>query len=286
MNIYLATSALLSYLTASIPAFLPSYLSVVSHQRMTASQADGPGHLFRPFVVMEHLLDKLKLLDYELEFVSQLKMRPLNRHYFVIQTNPGEQFFMFTSLAAWLIRKTGKDFVQPQEFDDPNTSISNILEQIRRMGAVIDFAPSKLKQGFGEHAIFVLDRLADEALMAIGFKWNPPICPTNQGMDEDDAEDDGEINLEKVEEEMADEYSEEDEADILHIDDLSRFQMNDRRETAGRQEWDRPERILESHTDVEKWRLEVERVAPSLKMTVTVNNKDWRSHLEQMHSHR
>ncbi len=41
-------------------------------------------------------------------------MRPLNRHYFVLQTNPGEQFYLFTSLAAWLIRKSGVTFDQPQ----------------------------------------------------------------------------------------------------------------------------------------------------------------------------
>ena len=39
----------------------------------------GPGVQFMPFVVMEDLLDKLKLLDYEVEFVSELRMRPLNR---------------------------------------------------------------------------------------------------------------------------------------------------------------------------------------------------------------
>ena len=37
------------------------------------------------------------------------------RHYFAIPTNPGEQFFMFTSLAAWLLRTAGRDFEQPQE---------------------------------------------------------------------------------------------------------------------------------------------------------------------------
>ena len=37
------------------------------------------------------------------------------RHYFAIQTNPGEQFYMFTSLAAWLLRTAGKNFEQPQE---------------------------------------------------------------------------------------------------------------------------------------------------------------------------
>ena len=91
-------------------------------------------------------------------------MRPLNRHYFVLQTNPGEQFYIFTSLAAWLIRKSGGNFDPPQEFDDPNSTITNILDHVRQMGVSIDFAPSKLKQGFGEQAIFVLDRLSDEAL--------------------------------------------------------------------------------------------------------------------------
>ena len=107
----------------------------------------GPGLVYMPFVVMEDLLDKLKLLNYEEEFVKDLRMRPLNRHYFVIQTNPGEQFYLFTSLAAWLIRKTGRNFEPPQEFDDPNTVITNILESVRQMGVSIDFAPSKLKQG-------------------------------------------------------------------------------------------------------------------------------------------
>ena len=129
----------------------------------------GPVLQYMPFVVMEDLLDKLKLLNYKLEFVSELKMRPLNRHYFVIEINPGEQFFVFTSLAAWLIRKTGNQFEQPHEFDDPISTISNILEHVRKLGVSIDFAPSKLKQGFGEQAIFVLDRLADEALSQ--FEW-------------------------------------------------------------------------------------------------------------------
>ena len=98
------------------------------------------------------------------EFVKELRMRPLNRHYFVLQTNPGEQFYLFTSLAGWLIRKSGRPFDPPQEFDDPNTTITNILDIVRQMGVSIDFAPSKLKQGFGEQAIFVLDRLSDETL--------------------------------------------------------------------------------------------------------------------------
>jgi hypothetical protein len=53
------------------------------------------------------------------------------RHYFALQTNTGEQFYAFTSLCAWLIRKTGKRFEQHQEFDDPNATISKILDSLR-----------------------------------------------------------------------------------------------------------------------------------------------------------
>ncbi len=44
--------------------------------------------------------------------------------------------------------------------------------------------------------------------------------------------------------------------------------------------------LTQSNTDAEEWKLEVERVAPQLKVTVRVDNRDWRTHLEQMHTYR
>jgi len=38
-------------------------------------------------------------------------------------------------------------------------------------GINVDFPPNKLKQGFGEHAVFVLDHLADAALKSTNFTW-------------------------------------------------------------------------------------------------------------------
>ncbi|NXA68205.1 IFT57 protein, partial [Mohoua ochrocephala] len=91
----------------------------------------GPGAAFHMFVLMEDLLDKLKLLSYEEEALRRHNMRPLSRHYFALPTNPGEQFFMFCTLAAWLISKAGRPFEQPQEYDDPNAVISNVLSELR-----------------------------------------------------------------------------------------------------------------------------------------------------------
>lgn len=91
----------------------------------------GPGQAFNHFIQMEDLLDKLKILNYDKEFVKDLRMKSIHRHYFAIQTNPGEQFYLFISLAAWLIRKCGLHFEQPQEYDDPNSTITSILDAVR-----------------------------------------------------------------------------------------------------------------------------------------------------------
>ena len=115
---------------------------------------------------------------------------------------------------------------QPQEFDDPNTTISNILDRLRRFGVTIDFAPSKLKQGYGEQALFVLDRLSDEALRATQFTWSQPEAPEEEAKEDEEMEDDAEVLLDRVEEDMAGETSDEEEEDILHIDDFKSYHQN------------------------------------------------------------
>ena len=39
----------------------------------------GPGAVYQPFVIMEELLDKLKLLHYEETFCKQLGFKPFSR---------------------------------------------------------------------------------------------------------------------------------------------------------------------------------------------------------------
>lgn len=41
-----------------------------------------------------------------------------------------------------------------------------------------------------------------------------------------------------------------------------------------------------SNTDANQWKLEVERVTPSLKVHIRTDNKDWRTHVDQMHQHK
>ncbi|XP_070526771.1 intraflagellar transport protein 57 homolog isoform X2 [Cardiocondyla obscurior] len=232
-----------------------------------------------PYIInirMEDLLEKLKLLNYDSEFVQELKMKPINRHHFVIPTNPGEQFYAFTCLAAWLIRKAGKSFEIPQESDDPNSTIALILDYLREINIPVEFPPSKLKQGSGEHAVYVLDNLADNALKVTEFKWKRVSIPPDEPTPEPEIEeDDAELILEKVEEEMMAEYDDDDDHDILHIDDITKLYGQN-------SEMPKLDSILESTTNKEEWQLELEKVLPRLKVTIKTDSRDWRAHLEQM----
>lgn len=244
----------------------------------------GPGLVYMPFVIMEELLDKLRLLDYDKEFSRKMNLKPISRHYFAIQTNPGEQFYMFTSLSAWLLRKAGRQFEQPQEYDDPNATISSILDEVRKYNHAIDFPPSKLKQGVGEHCIYVLDRLADEALKSTSFTWSRPSYPEEEMDEENIVEDDSELTLNEIEKTMAigqssDVEADDDDEPMMDLEGMKRLNINKQSQPSKQEE------ILESTTDAADWRLEVERVMPQLKVTIRTDNKDWRVHLEQMHQH-
>lgn len=111
----------------------------------------------------------------------------------------------------------------PQESDDPNSTIALILDYLRDIDVPVEFPPNKLKQGTGEHAIYVLDNLADNALKIGNFKWKKVnILPDELTPEPDIEDDDAELILEKVEEEMMAEYDDEDQ-DILHVDDITKF---------------------------------------------------------------
>ncbi|XP_055723579.1 intraflagellar transport protein 57 homolog isoform X4 [Salvelinus fontinalis] len=245
----------------------------------------GPGAAYQMFVVMEDLLDKLKLLDYEEEVLAKHNMKALSRHYFAssayMPSNPGEQFFMFTIIASWLINAAGRPFEQPQEYDDPNATVSNILSQLRAFGGLVDFPPSKLKAGSGEHVCYVLDRLAEEALKERVFSWKRPNYPTEEMEEESVMEDDAELTLSKVEDEMTEEPDDYEEENVMDLEALkSRTNQSETRLSS------KPDNILESNMDAAEWNLEVERVLPQLKVTIRTDHKDWRIHVDQMHQHK
>uniref|UniRef100_A0A8C1JVA1 Intraflagellar transport protein 57 homolog n=1 Tax=Cyprinus carpio TaxID=7962 RepID=A0A8C1JVA1_CYPCA len=246
-------------------------------KRMAEEEERGPGSVFQMFVLMEDLLDKLKVLDYEQHVLDKHNIKPLSSPH--VLSNPGEQFYMFSVIAAWLISLCGRPFDTPQEYDDPNATVSNILSELRALGGQVDFPPSKLKSGSGEHVVYVLDQLVEKALKSKGFTWDRPMYPSVEVEDECVQEDDAELTLSKVEEEMTQEDEEYEEEDGLDLDTLKT--RTNQIELSG----SRPAVVLESDVDAAEWNLEVERVLPQLKVTIRTDNKDWRIHLDQMHQH-
>ncbi|XP_063537796.1 intraflagellar transport protein 57 homolog [Cydia strobilella] len=218
-----------------------------------------------------NLMDKLRLLKIDTELRPQIKMKPMSRYYFITSTNPGEQFFVFVSIAAWLIRKAGKVFEQPQEEDDPNSTIANIIEVLREKQITVDFSSHKLKQGFGEEVSYILNILADEAMKKENFVWQKPVINLTDNEettdDIDQVEDETEITLDKVEEEMAI-YSEESEGE---------FGSEDDKESSN---------VADKVHDWEAWKLELERVAPALRLKITADGRDWRARHVQMKTYR
>ncbi|KAM3721332.1 Intraflagellar transport protein [Dirofilaria immitis] len=248
-------------------------------------KADGqedryPAQQYDVYVLSDELNDKLKLLNYEQDYAnSAASYRTLSREYFVKTTNIGEQFFIFTTLSAWLIQKAiDPSFAFSQEFNDPNGIILSILDALRSKNVPISFAPNKLKTGAGEHCLYVLDKLADLALVAEQFSWirADPMW-----------EDDEETKLAVDQAEITTEEFNEDEQINVAADDDSEIVM-DLKAVSPRINFDNDQQsldgILHSDIDVDFWKLEVERVAPHLKITFEQDSKDWRMHLERMRS--
>ncbi|KAE9418023.1 hypothetical protein Angca_008195, partial [Angiostrongylus cantonensis] len=233
---------------------------------------DGPGKLYEPYTKNEDLVDKLKLLNYEEGFLKMnTAFKPVHRHYFVNSTNVGEQYFMFTSLAAWLIRIAGNEaYEMPQESHDPNATVAGIMAYLRANDVSVEFSANKLKSGAGEAVLFVLDTLADAALIHVNFHWEKMIPPERE---EDDIAVDQDEDDNSSSEIAEEDYIDEDEG--VYVDDwfsiaICYFQDNPK------------QAILHSDIDAQAWRKEVERVTPFLKIVIRQDAKDWRMHLEQM----
>jgi estrogen-related receptor beta like 1 len=70
----------------------------------------GPGAAYEVFVQNENLMEKLKILDYEKEFISKQRgLRVISKITFSIQNkeNQGEQFTQFMKLGQYLLKSNG-----------------------------------------------------------------------------------------------------------------------------------------------------------------------------------
>jgi len=216
----------------------------------------------------DELVDALMLLDYETKFCNR-EMKPLSRTFFAYPgQNPAHQFKYFTQLVVW-----GLSLVRQQadwdEYDDPNTVITNMLVVLKDMGLQVNTVPGKLKQGYGDGVCLVLHSLFKDVLRRTGFEFSMPVFPDEGLADEADVDSDAEIHSDVQDEVQGD--IEEDDL-MYHEDEVKKAEENSD---------DGDREILQANIDPTVWQLEVERVVPKLKVAIPNDSKEWRTHLSQ-----
>jgi estrogen-related receptor beta like 1 len=215
----------------------------------------------------DELVDALMLLDYECRFCNS-ELKPLSRIFFTSPAqNTANQFKYFSRLVGWglsLIRQ------EPNwdEYDDPNTIITNILVALKELGVPVNTVPGKLRQGYGDDICRVLHGLFNEILRLTNFKYLQPEFHDEGLADEAEVDSDAEI-VSDVHDDIPGNVEDDDlmyqEQEVKPSDDDN---SNDHE-------------ILHNNIDPTIWALEVERAVPKLKVQIPNDSNEWRTHLSQ-----
>lgn len=80
------------------------------------------------------------------------------------------------SLCTFLLGLCKRPFAVDR-YEDPTTTITRLVTEVRTMGMEVDFPPLKLRQAYGEYPCKVLDFLCDAALSVSGFRIQKPVYP-------------------------------------------------------------------------------------------------------------
>jgi len=238
--------------------------------------ADGLAPTYAEALLLcDEVVDMLMLLDYEVKFCNA-EMRPLSRTYFAFPApNSAQQFKYFVQLLVWLLKQRDARWEPTwDEYDDPNTLITNLLVVLKDANIQVNAVPAKLKTGFGDGVCQVLHSTLKEVLRQTKFEWGAPEYPDEDMADEAHIDSDAEIH--SVDEEDMPADGEEDDL-MYQEDDVKKRGGNDS---------DDDHAVLDSKIDPKEWLLEVERVAPKLKIQMPNDSKEWRNHLQQTRSYK
>jgi len=139
---------------------------------------------------------------------------------------------------------------------------------------------NKLQKGHGETVLHILAQLCKLVLSKLNFRFEAPIYPDEALADEAEVDADA----------IADDVDMDDAMLGGRMDDEDpTFNAMATDEKITLDESELHDGVLESQIDPQEWLLELERVAPKLKTTASMNNasdaKEWRTHLLQTKSY-
>lgn len=222
-----------------------------------------------PFLAMEEILERLKILNYEREMPGSFK--PLTHTYFAIASgNPTEQFHYFCAVCAWLMQMQRIQWRAPSQMDDPNSAVSALFSQLQQIGAPTNYPPQKLKQGYGEHVCSVLKHLLD----ALPIDFKRATYTEELEYEEAAVDEDAEVDVDDMADEVGAADVEEDE-----------YFGGGGGEGGAGENTKLTDSILDTTVDPAAWQVELERVTPMLKMQILSDPKEWRNRLVNTKTH-
>ena len=234
------------------------------------AEVAGSGPQNDPGIMIEEIIDIVKVLNYEDTFLSSKGFKPLTKGHFTSASNNSQDNFQyFTALVSWLLTLNGSS-ASFNKYDDPGTISSNITVELTKLGINLDFPPQKIRAGVGEVPCLILLTLAKRALQSKKVKFSKPVFPKEQEIQ-------GEV-IGGEDDELEDNLIEEDDFEEAVFAEIKTGHQ------AAEEENNADNAPIWSVVDPSEWLLEVERVGPRLKFAADPtggDSREWRLHLEQ-----
>ncbi|CAG9310233.1 unnamed protein product [Blepharisma stoltei] len=248
-----------------------------------------------PFLVMDDIYEKLKLLDYENNFCKIFKRQPVSRVYFCHPIDSQTQLAYCYDLANWLmsfskLKQRKGPISSPlgpvldfDSFADPREVSKQILSDARSFGAKIPESVTfqSISLGYGESVCYLINELLNKELIRRDFKFLAPTIngqeiykiDTNSGeeiFEEIDA-DFNENNIMKYNEQV----EEDEEPPRTESTNISDNVIKEEEIAMG---------IVESSVSPEEWMAEVQRIEKQLvyaEEDIGLYEEDWQSRIQQ-----
>ncbi|CAG9320770.1 unnamed protein product [Blepharisma stoltei] len=245
-----------------------------------------------PFLVMDDIYEKLKLLDYENNFCKLYKRHPVSRVYFCHPIDSKTQLSYCYDLANWLMSfSKGKRKGQPNSplgavldfdsFADSNEVAKQILSDVRSFGAKVleNITFQSISQGYGENVCYIINELLNKELIRRDFKF---LTPTINGQEIYMLESyNSEENFEEIDAELTEDYImkyteiEDEEPERTESTNISDNVIKEDEIGMG---------IVESSVSPEEWIAEVNRIEKFLVLAeedIALYDEDWQSRIQQ-----
>jgi NIMA (never in mitosis gene a)-related kinase len=145
-------------------------------------KANVKKHRVDPFLVMDDIAEKLKLLKYE-KFLKDTNRKPLSKVYFALESDRTEQLRCFCDLCNWImsLRNPSQNPVYLGVRTDPDRIVTTVLNSIKNYGVKVpEFVTSEaLKNGFGEAVCFIVNDLLNKELIRQDYRFETPVLIEN-----------------------------------------------------------------------------------------------------------